>query len=154
MSPKTLYDYRSLSRTWITHHIGKHRPDQLRPEHLDAMYTAMSAAGMAGSSIAQVHLVIRRPLEIAVRRDDVARNIAELIDAPSAGHADIEPLIQEEARKILRVAISRRNGARWSVGLALSLRQGDRASMEVRESRIRRDPDLVAAPTLGMAARL
>ncbi|HEY3684634.1 MAG TPA: hypothetical protein VGL93_16490 [Streptosporangiaceae bacterium] len=38
---------------------------------------------------------------------------------------EIEPLTQEEARRILDVTDGRRNGVRWSVGLALGLRQGE-----------------------------
>jgi integrase len=53
------------------------------------------------------------------------RNVAALIDAPSVAPHEIEPLTREEARCILNVAASRRNGARWSVALALGIRQGE-----------------------------
>lgn len=65
------------------------------------------------------------PLEIAVRREKVGRNVAKLIDAPGAAASEIEPLTQAKARRILTAAESRRNGARWTVGLALGLRQGE-----------------------------
>lgn len=125
MAPTTLYSYRSLNRMWIAPLIGKHRLDQLRPEHLDALYVAMSEADRAEGSISKVHAIVRRALEVAVRRDVIARNVAKLIDAPSAGRAEVNPLTQDEARRILAAANNRRNGARWSVGLALGLRQGE-----------------------------
>jgi integrase len=48
-----------------------------------------------------------------------------LIDAPSVAVYEIEPLTREEARRILNVAAVKRNGARWSVALALGIRQGE-----------------------------
>jgi integrase len=125
MSPKTLDGYRSLNRRWISPHLGRHRLDRLLPEHLDALYAAMAEAGMAESHILKVHRVLSRALEIALRRDKVGRNVAKLVEPPGAGDTEIKPLTQVEARKVLAAAAERRNGARWAVGLALGLRQGE-----------------------------
>ena len=51
--------------------------------------------------------------------------MATLVDAPSVREVEIEPFTQTEARRVLRAAEGRRNGVRWSVGLALGLRQGE-----------------------------
>ncbi len=58
-----------------------------------------------------------------MRRGIVGRNVATLVDAPSADEPEMEPLDEDEARAILEVAASQRNGTRWSVGLGLGLRQ-------------------------------
>ncbi len=60
-----------------------------------------------------------------MRRSKVTRNVATLIDAPVAADPDLEPLTRNETRKILEAAKSRRNAARWSVALALGIRQGE-----------------------------
>jgi integrase len=60
-----------------------------------------------------------------MQRGYVACNVATLIDAPSASHDEIEPLSLDEALRILRLATTRGNGTRWSVALALGLRQGE-----------------------------
>jgi integrase len=125
MAPRTLDDYRSKNRNWITPHLGKHRLDRLQPDHLDTLYTAMAEAGKAESHILKVHRILSRALTIAMRRDKVGRNIATLIDAPGSGDVEIEPLTQAEARRLLAAAERRRNGIRWTVGLALGLRQGE-----------------------------
>ncbi|MEV6039804.1 hypothetical protein AB0L65_52410 [Nonomuraea sp. NPDC052116] len=105
--------------------LGKRRLDRLAPEHLDTAYTAMLEEGLSSSSVLKVHRILSRALTIAVRRRRVARNVATLVDAPSAATTKIEPLTGEEARRILDVATTRRNGARWSVALALGIRQGE-----------------------------
>jgi integrase len=38
---------------------------------------------------------------------------------------EIEPLSQDESRRLLAAAAGLHNDARWSVGLALGLRQGE-----------------------------
>jgi integrase len=62
---------------------------------------------------------------VAAQRGRVARNVATLVDAPSVTRLEVEPYAAAEARNVLRVAEQMRNGARWSVALALGLRQGE-----------------------------
>jgi integrase len=125
MAPRTLADYRSKTRNWINPLLGKHRLDRLTPEHLDTAYSVMLRHGLAPSTVLKSHRILSRALRIAVRRGRITRNVAALIDAPSAAPHEIEPLTREEARRILDVAVRKRNGARWSVALALGIRQGE-----------------------------
>lgn len=60
-----------------------------------------------------------------MRRGRISRNVATLVDAPAVAPNEIEPLTREEARRILAAAATKRNGARWSVALALGIRQGE-----------------------------
>ena len=125
MSPRTLDDYRSKTRVWIVPLLGQHRLDRMLPEHLDRAYAAMLKEGLSSSTVLKIHRILSRALKIAVRRDKVGRNVATLIDPPTAADSEIEPFTQEEARRILTAASERRNGARWSVALSLGLRQGE-----------------------------
>jgi integrase len=125
MAPRTLDDYRSKSRLWIVPLLGQHRLDRLLPEHLDIAYSSMLEAGLAPSTVLKVHCILSRALAVAMRREVVARNVTKLVEAPSPNDTEINPLTADEARRVLKVARDRRNGARWSVGLALGIRQGE-----------------------------
>lgn len=125
MAPRTLADYRSKTRHWIIPLLGRHRLNPLAPEHLDTAYTTMLDKGLSTSTALKMHRIISRALKVAVRRDKVTRNVATLVEAPTAAETEIEPLTREETRRILAVARTRRNGARWSVALALGIRQGE-----------------------------
>jgi integrase len=48
-----------------------------------------------------------------------------LVDAPTARRDEVQPLTAADARKILDLAKDLPNGTRWSVALALGLRQGE-----------------------------
>jgi integrase len=125
MAPRTLEDYRSKARLWIAPSLGSHRLDRLLPEHLDAAYSAMYDQGLSSSTVLKVHRILSRALAVAMRRDKVARNVAQLIDSPSPAESEIQPFDQDEARSIIETARRRRNGARWLVALSLGLRQGE-----------------------------
>ncbi|MBN6058402.1 hypothetical protein JYK22_41160, partial [Nonomuraea sp. RK-328] len=125
MAPRTLADYRSKTRHWIIPLLGRHRLNRLAPEHLDTAYTTMLAKGLSTSTVLKVHRILSRALKVAVRRDKMTRNVATLVEAPTAAETEIEPLTREEARRILDVARTKRNGTRWSVALALGIRQGE-----------------------------
>lgn len=108
-------------RRWIVPQLGRNRLDRLQPEHLDAFYSWLDGQGLKPNTIVQIHRIVSRALKIAWKRGKVA----SLVDAPTGEDVDIEPLTRDEARRILAAAASRRNGARWSVALAVGIRQSE-----------------------------
>jgi integrase len=125
MAPRTLADYQSKTKNWINPLLGKHRLNRLAPDHLDTAYAIMLRHGLSPSTVLKVHRILSRALRVAVRRGRVKQNVAALVDAPAAASHEIEPLTRNEAHRILEVAARKRNGARWSVALALGIRQGE-----------------------------
>lgn len=123
--PETVRDYRSKMEHWVLPVIGRERLDKLQTGQLDEIYLNMARAGRAESTQLKVHRVLKRALEVALRRGLVSRNVADLMDAPSVGEVEMTPLSIEDAEKLLAAVRGRRNAARWSVGLALGLRQGE-----------------------------
>ena len=121
----TLYDYQNKVKGRIVPAIGSHRLDRLQPEHLEAAYTAWAADGLASATILKCHRILSRALKVAVQRGRIARNVATLVDAPSLDRVEVQPLSATEARAILDAAQLQRCSARWSVALALGLRQGE-----------------------------
>jgi integrase len=129
--------------------LGKHRLDRLTPEQVERFYTRLEADGLAPATVLQVHRILSRALKVAMQRRYVARNVATLVDAPSASQAEIEPLTPDEAQRIIALASARRNGTRWSVALALGLRQGEALGLRWQHVDLdagnRRDPLAAAA---------
>ena len=117
--------YRPKVRNRIIPGIGRHRLDRLTPEHLERFYTRLDAEGLAPATVLQIHRILSRALKVAVQRGYVSRNVATLVNAPSAQPGEVQPLTLDEAQKITALAAGRRNGTRWSVALALGLRQGE-----------------------------
>jgi integrase len=117
--------YAPKVRNRIIPGLGKHRLDRLTPEHIERFYTRLEAEGLAPATVLQIHRILSRALKVAMQRGYVTRNVATLVDAPSASQDEIEPLSLGEALRIVRLAATKRNGTRWSVALGLGLRQGE-----------------------------
>ena len=62
---------------------------------------------------------------IAERQGKIGRNPCKLIDAPKYEEPETESLTATEARRLLGLTAARRNGTRWSVALALGMRQNE-----------------------------
>jgi integrase len=132
--PRTLESYRSMIRLHILPRIGQRRLDQLMPEHLEQMYAELLASGRSPATVLRVHRVLHRALKIAVQRERVARNVATLVDPPKQRRAETPmPLDVDECRKVLAAAEGRRNAARWTVALALGLRQSEALGLQWRD---------------------
>jgi integrase len=123
--PRTLDLYASNIDRHIVPAIGRYRLDKLRPAHLVALYNTKAAEGLSGASLRHIHAVIRRALNVAVRWQLIAVNPATLVDAPQGVQHEISPLTVVEARRLIEAAEGDRMRARWLVGLALGLRQGE-----------------------------
>jgi integrase len=99
--------------------------DRLTPEQIEAMYAALSSAGLAPATVHQVHRTLRTALGEAFARNQIVHNPAVRARSPRLIEKEIEPLSLEEAQSILVQASHVRNGVRYVVALALGLRQGE-----------------------------
>lgn len=123
--PSTWAGYESKIRVHIVPALGHHRLERLQPEHLEQVYVRLVSRGLSPSSVLICHRIISRSLKVAHQRGRVARNVALLVEPPAARSPEAAPLTAQEARRVITTAAGTRNAARWSVALALGLRQGE-----------------------------
>ncbi|MER7439828.1 tyrosine-type recombinase/integrase [Micromonospora avicenniae] len=72
-----------------------------------------------------MHASLRRALNVAVRWQLIHTNPAALVEPPSLPHAEVRPYSLGEARRFLKAVEGLRLEARWLIGIALGLRQGE-----------------------------
>ncbi|MET9516334.1 tyrosine-type recombinase/integrase [Streptomyces sp. NPDC002994] len=121
----TYAGYEVAVRVHLVPGVGAHRLDKLEPEHLERFYTKMLANGSKPATAHQAHRTIRTALNHAMRRGHVTRNVATLAVPPRIEDEEVEPYGIEEVQRLLSEASKLRNSARWSIALALGLRQGE-----------------------------
>jgi integrase len=121
----TLDGYRSKTDVRILPSLGRHRLDRLSETHVEQWQAALLADGLAPTTVLQCHRILSRSLTVAMQRRIVARNVCTLVDAPSGVREEVKPLSSADARAVLASAAGQHNEARWSVALALGLRQGE-----------------------------
>ena len=131
---RTLESYESAVRKHLIPGIGRHRLDRLRPEHLDQLYTALLDDGYSPASVLRHHRILSRALTVAVQRGHVPRNVAALVDPPAQRQSDLATALDlDEARAVLEAAATVRNSARWTVALALGLRQSEALALQWKD---------------------
>ncbi len=125
LRPKTHDGYTSNTHRHLVRLLGHHRLDRLQPEHVEAAWQRMADEGLSAATVLLNHRILSRALKVAMQRGRVARNVATLVDPPTVRRAEVLPLTAQEVRQLLSAARETDNGARWSVALALGLRQGE-----------------------------
>jgi integrase len=131
---RTLATYRTMIRLHLNPYIGKRRLDQPQPEHLEQTYKQLLDKGLSPASVLRVHRMLHRALKIAMQRDRVARNVSTLVEPPRQERPKTpEPLDVEECKRVLAAAEGLRNSARWTVALALGLRQSEALALQWKD---------------------
>ncbi|WP_214416706.1 hypothetical protein [Sphaerisporangium fuscum] len=118
----------------MNHFLARCAPlGQAPSDQLDALYAGAQEGRSFGKTVLQIHRMVSRALEFALRRELITRNVCGMIDASTGEDHEIEPLDREAAREILADTENRRNGTRWSVALALGLRQCEALGLRARQ---------------------
>jgi integrase len=138
--PRTMFDYQRLVARWITApptglpNLGAVRLDRLTYQALEAFYDAMGKVTTAGT-VRALHKLLRQALEEPARKGALARNPADLANAPRAmrhhGHGVeaegvvVRTMTREQAEAFLAAARHDRFSALWCVLLLGGLRPGE-----------------------------
>jgi integrase len=119
--PLTVKGYRTDERN-IVASIGGVRMAKLGPAHIEHLWNSMVAKGL---SVAHCRRTLTAALNDAVDRGLLARNPVKMATTPRSAPERIDPYTVEQTRRLLDAAQATRNAARWTVALALGMRQGE-----------------------------
>lgn len=125
LTASTLDGYRRHVERWINPVIGDVRLHDVGPDDVERVYRAMRTAGRAPSYILGCHRTMSRAFKVAARRKKITVNPCDLLDAPSVPDSEADAYTPDEARAVVHAATEHRGGARWTVALALGIRQGE-----------------------------
>jgi integrase len=134
--PLTIAGYDAKVNQYIIPLLGRHRLDRLTPEHIEDAWDVLRGEGnptkaepkpLAANTIHQTHRILARALKVAVQRKKLKANPAggDSMDAPPRVEHEIIPMLPAEVAKVLDACTGETNAARWTVALALGLRQGE-----------------------------
>lgn len=124
-SQKTINGYRSHMRVHVIPALGEIRLSEITPSDLTRLYGQLRASDCSDSVISGVHRAIRSCFTYAVDHKRLSSNPAQRVTVATPEEIEVEPLTLDEAQRIIEAAQGERNAARWSVGIALGLRQGE-----------------------------
>lgn len=121
----TLAAQEVVIRRHLVPSLGKIRLRELTPDHVESLLVRLQTPTFNSTSVLKVHRILSRVLVVAMQRGLVSRNVSTLIDAPTPQQHEVDPLSRDDARQLLAAAQARRNAARWTLALAIGLRQSE-----------------------------
>lgn len=150
LAPSTLDGYRRHVDRWINPVIGDLRLHDVTVDDVEKVYRRMRERGCAPSYVLGCHRTMSRAFKVAARRKKLIVNPCDLLDAPSVPDSEAEAYTPDEARLVVQAATGRRGGARWTVALALGIRQSEalgllRDRIDLHAGTIRIDRQLARA---------
>ena len=104
LSPRTSEGYREVIRTQLVPSLGSIPLTQLKPEHLQKVYTAMQKDGMSASTVRYRHAVIHRALQTALELGLIVRNPADAIKPPKIHRKEMQTWDEQEISQFLEAA--------------------------------------------------
>ena len=127
----TLTLYRSLSERFIVPEIGHIKIRELKPQHLNDLYTALAQEGrnknggkLSGKTVLEVHRLLHTVLDQAVKECIIPFNTADRVEPPKAKKSDPVYYQPEEVEAILE-ALNEEPG-QWRMLVLLLLVSGCR----------------------------
>jgi integrase len=121
----TVRDYGYIFKQYIAPHVGAIRVAHLEPLHLEQMQTNLAKADIGPRTILHARGLLSSALKQAMRWGLVARNVAELVDAPRAAKVNRKTWTPEQARAFLDAARGERLYALFHLGLVTGMRRGE-----------------------------
>ena len=134
LRPKTIESYSYLIRNHIVPEIGYVKLVQLRPDHLQALYSQKLNAGLSNRTVYYIHAVLHKTLEQALKWGLVSRNVSDLAEPPSVKRKTPVILSIEQARKLLELSAGTRYYYIYLLAISCGLREGEKVVTEGKGS--------------------
>ncbi|HLI07066.1 MAG TPA: tyrosine-type recombinase/integrase [Ktedonobacteraceae bacterium] len=121
----TYLNYRRFLDNHILPALGHIYLNKLTPQLVQSFYTQKLQEGLAPGSVRDMHMVLHKALENAVRWRLVGRNPCDDVSPPQSVQHIAQPLTQKQAIRLLEAAREHRLGALLTVALATGMRRGE-----------------------------
>jgi len=104
LSPRGYERYEGITRKYLIPYLGSVVLTQLRPEHIQAHYTAMLNKGLSPKTVSYHHSVLHVALQTAFKWGMIYRNPADAVDPPRVPRKDMSVWDSIELNQFLSVA--------------------------------------------------
>jgi integrase len=123
--PLTHEQYSQHTRLYLAPLLGHHRLDKLVPQHVRAFIKQKLLDGLSPRTVQLSLVILRKALGQAVKDGLIARNVANVVDAPRWKRPEVKPWEPGEAGLFLDAIKGERLEAAYLVALSLGFRRGE-----------------------------
>lgn len=123
--PKTYERYEQYVRLHIKPTLGKVKVAKLRPAHLQKLYSQKLEEGQSKRSVQQMHAVIHKAFNQALKWGLVARNVSDLVEVPKPEKRIPVTLTPEQVKKLFEVLEGDSLKPLYVTAMGTGMRQGE-----------------------------
>lgn len=165
--------YETYIRNHIIPEIGDMTITKLKAMHLQKLYAKKliegrkdgQAGGLAPSSVQTIHKIVSRALNMAVKWELLARNVAELVDPPKDKASPRQTWEAEDTKKFLAAIAKHTNYPLYLLAITTGMRKGevlglrwqdidwDRRTLAIVQTVVATSEGVIIAPTKTSAGK-
>jgi integrase len=122
-------------RTWIRHeeivrlhlkpYLGGIKLDRVNPLQVQSLYRSKLDSGLSPRTVQIIHVTLYKALKQAVKWTLIPRNIAEYVDPPKVPRKEINPLSEEQVKRLLEAAQGDKLEALYVLAVHTGMRSGE-----------------------------
>ena len=114
-----------MLRLHILPTLGQVKLQKLSPQHVQRLYILKKQAGCGPSTIRQMHQILHRALDDALRWNLVSRNVCDVVKRPPVPKKEMQALTTIQAQHLLSAARGDRLEALYVLALTTGMREGE-----------------------------
>ena len=123
--PNTYNQYAQIVHQHINPSLGKILLKELRPDHVQSLYTQKLKDGVSPRTTRMIHAVIHRALNHALKLGLVVRNVSDSVTRSKVPRKEMRTLDDYQVRLLIQVADSHQVGMIFWLAVTTGLRKGE-----------------------------
>ncbi len=106
LAPRTTEGYESIVRCHLIPSLGKIPLTQLKPEHIQSVYSKGLSTGLSHRTIRYIHATLHKSLQTAVKLGMLLRNPTDAVEPPKAQRREMSTMNESDIHIFLEFAKS------------------------------------------------
>ena len=129
-SAKTMERYGELADNQVIPHLGAHKLQKLKPEHVQQWHGTLIGLGLSPRTVTHAHRLLHRVLADAVKNGTLTRNVAAVHAPPDVEDEEIEILSPEQIADVIAKLEGHSLFPIVSLALATGMRRGELLALQ------------------------
>ncbi|GCE04222.1 tyrosine-type recombinase/integrase [Dictyobacter aurantiacus] len=121
----TYLNYRKLLDNYLLPGLGKIKLQKLTPQQVQAFYSQKINEGLSPKTVNNVHGVLHKALDNAVKWNMLPRNICDAVTPPRIPRKELNYLTSDQARILLKEVKEHRLEALLTLAITTGMRRGE-----------------------------
>ena len=121
----TYLNYRKLLKNYLVPGIGKVKIHRLTPQQVQAFYSQKISEGLAPKTVNNIHGVLHKALDNAVKWNILPRNVCDAVTPPRIPRKEKNVLTKQQAHTLLEEVRTHRLEALLTLAITTGMREGE-----------------------------